>query len=372
MLRSFARILQFNPGFNAQGALTGNVVLPEAKYSDKTRRAAFFRDVTDRIAVLPGVTASGAVSTLPLQSGWTNSFTIQERRELAPQPHAHAAVVAGNYFQALQIPLKSGRTFSTSDTAENLSVVVIDENLKRAFWPDQDPIGKQISVPLPNEGGSADKPVWRTIIGIVGSVKHQSALVNETKGQFYIPHAQFPAPWMNLVVRTSLDPISIASAIRNQVLALDPEQPIHNLRTMQTVLDDSVAQPKFNTLLLTLFAGLALVLSAVGIYGVMSYSVTQRTHEIGVRMALGAQQNDVLRMIVKNAMRLAALGLVAGMIGSLFATRLLSGMLFEVRPTDPVTFLAITALLSLIALLAGFIPALRATRVDPVVALRYE
>jgi putative ABC transport system permease protein len=177
---------------------------------------------------------------------------------------------------------------------------------------------------------------------------------------------------MKIVVRTNQDPGAVAAAIRNQVMALDPEQPIFEVRSMQSLLDESVAQPRFNTLLLTLFASLALVLAAIGIYGVMSYSVTQRTHEIGVRMALGAQQNDVLRMIVINAMWLAVIGVVAGLVGSLIATRLLSGLLFEVNPTDPVTFLVITAILGLIALIAGFIPARRATRVDPIVALRYE
>jgi putative ABC transport system permease protein len=369
MIRSFARILQSNPGFNAQGAITANVMLPKTKYNDKVRIAAFYRELTDRIASLPGVTVAGASSSLPLETNWMNSFYIQGRMDIAPRPHAHAAVIASDYFKALQVPLVSGRFITSSDTATGTPIAIIDENARRAYWPNEDPIGKQIAL---TSEGTDQNPLWRTIVGVVGSVKHDSVVVNETKGQVFLPHAQFPDPWMKIVVRTNQDPGAVAAAIRNQVMALDPEQPIFQVRSMQSLLDESVAQPRFNTLLLTLFASLALVLAAIGIYGVMSYAVTQRTHEIGVRMALGAQQNDVLRMIVANAMWLAVIGLVAGLVGSLIATRLLSGLLFEVNPTDPLTFLVITAILGLIALLAGFIPARRATRVDPIVALRYE
>lgn len=374
MIKSFVRILQADPGFNPQHTLTADISLPDVKYKDQPAMKAAFRDIAARLETMPGVTAAGLISTPPLNTGWTNTFFLRGHSEIKPEPHGYIGLATPGYASAMQIPLKRGRFIQDSDSADSAPVAVIDENAARMYWKNEDPIGKEISVA--GEGaisGERDpKPVWRRIVGVVGSVKHRSAIEQETKGQIYIPYQQFAIPAATIVVRAQGDPTALASQIREQVMQVDRELPIYEVRTMTSMYDEFVAQPRFNMVLLAAFAGLALLLSAVGIYAVMSYSVTQLTHEIGVRMALGARQRDVLGMILKQAARMAAIGLGIGLVGALLATHVLQSLLFGVRAYDAVTFVSIGLLLAGVALLASFVPALRATRVDPMVALRYE
>ncbi len=369
MIKSFMRILQADPGFNAQNALTANIALPTTKYHDPEQMRTFFRDVEQRLTTIPGVSASGLVSTLPLNTGWTNTFFVRGHSEIKPDPHGYIALTTRGYASAMQIPLHRGRFLEDGDTADSAPVAVIDENAARMYWHNEDPIGKEIAL---TSEGTLEKPVWRRIVGIVGSVKHRSATDLDTKGQVYLPYQQLPMPNMSIVVRGSGDPAALAGAVREQVSHVDRELPVYAVRTMSSLFDDFVAQPRFNMFLLGIFAGLALLLAAVGIYAVMSYSVTQLTHEIGVRMALGARQIDVLGMVLKQAVKMAVIGLGIGIAGALLATRVLQSLLFGVRAYDVGTFLSIGLLLSAVALLASFMPARRATRVDPLVALRYE
>ncbi|HET9698948.1 MAG TPA: ABC transporter permease [Terriglobales bacterium] len=368
MIKSFVRILQSDPGFNAQNTLTATLSLPESKYKDEPKIGAFYREAAQRIATIPGVSASGLSSMLPMSGGWTNTFFVRGRA-IKPAPHAYVAVASGTYDKAVQIPLQRGRFVADSDTPETQPVAVVDENAAKMYWPNEDPIGKQIAL---TSEGTPEKPVWRQIVGIVGSVRHRSAVGEETKGQIYLPMQQNPLRTMRIVVRTSGDPTQMAAAVRNEIRQIDREQPIFQVRTMSSLYNDFVAQPRFNMVLLAVFAGLALLLATVGIYAVMSYSVTQLTHEIGVRMALGAKQRDVLNMVLGQAARMAGFGLAVGLAGALLATRVLQTLLFGVRAYDIGTFALIGFLLASVALLASFLPALRATRVDPMVALRYE
>ncbi len=374
LIKSFVHILKADPGFNTQHTLKADLSLPETKYKDPAKMKALFRDLSERLRNIPGASAAGLVSTPPLNTGWTNTFFLRNHSELKPEPHGYIALTTQGYAAAMQIPLKRGRFIQDSDTSESAPVAVIDENAAKMYWKNEDPIGKEISVA--GEGainGEADaKPVWRRIVGVVGSVKHRSALEEETKGQIYIPYQQFAIPMATIVVRAAGDPAALASQIREQVMQVDRELPVYEVQTMTERYDEFVAQPRFNMFLLAIFAGLALLLAAVGIYAVMSYSVTQLTHEIGVRMALGAKQSDVLGMILKQAGRMAAIGLGIGVVGALLAARVLQSLLFGVRSHDATTFLSIGGLLAAVALLASFLPALRATRVDPMVALRYE
>jgi predicted permease len=369
MIKSFTRIMQADPGFNAEHTLTASLTLPETKYRNDGQIKAVIRDIAQGVSSIPGVTASGLVSTPPLNTGWTNTFFIRGRNDIRPNPHGYIALATSGYAKAMQIPLKRGRFLEDGDTANSAPTAVIDENAARMYWRNEDPIGKEVAL---SSEGTPDKPVWRRIVGIMGSVKHRSAIEEETKGQIYIPYQQLPMPAATIVVRASGDPTVLTAAIRNQVSQVDRELPIYEVKKMTSLYDDFVAQPRFNMFLLGIFAGLALLLASVGIYAVMSYSVTQLTHEIGIRMALGARQSDVLGMVLKQAARMALMGLGIGVVGALFATRVLQSLLYGVRAYDIATFLTIGLLLSTVALIASFMPARRATRVDPLIALRYE
>ena len=368
MIKSFVRILNSDPGFNTKNALTATVALPTTKYKETAQIAAFYRDLNERISLIPGVSASGLTTMLPMMGGWTNTFFVQGKT-LDPSPHAYVAVASAGYQKAVQIPLQKGRFISGSDTADSEPVAVVDENAARMYWPNEDPIGRQIAL---TSEGTREKPVWRRIVGVVGAVRHISPVGVESKGQIYLPFEQQPLRTMQVVLRTPGDPTQLAGAVRNEIRQIDREQPALAVRTMSSLFDDFVAQPRFNMVLLGIFAALALLLAAVGIYAVMSYSVTQLTHEIGVRMALGARREDVLGMVLGQAAKLAGFGLAIGLIGALITTRVLQSLLFGVRTYDVSTFGAIGFLLAAVALLASFLPALRATKVDPLVALRYE
>jgi putative ABC transport system permease protein len=316
----------------------------------------------------PGVKEVAISSSLPLSTDWMSSFEI-EGKAFQVRPHAHVSTITPGYFSTMRISLVSGRDFAQTDKADSEKVVIVDANVARAYFGAEDPVGKHILISL-QPGGPKNVPY--TVVGVVGAVKHTSPLENETKGQLYFPYTQVSIPYSWVVLRTNGDPASLSEPLRKQVLAIDSTQPLDEVKPMEERLNEFVAQPRFNMMLLGTFAALALVLSAIGVYGVMAYSVTQRTHEIGIRMALGAKRSDVLQMILNQAVKLAGIGVVVGVVGALMATRALSSLLFGVKPADPATFIGITALLAAITVLAGLVPAFKATRVDPMIALHYE
>jgi putative ABC transport system permease protein len=374
LLRSFRHLLDVNPGFDPARTVTMRVSLPATRYGNGSQRSQFFARLFEQIDASPGVKASGAVSFLPLTGlGAATSMEIVGRPKppLGQEPVTDVRVMANNYLDAMGVPLVRGRLFNENDPADAKGRVVINETMARKFWPDEDPIGKRVLI--------AWDGVEDEIIGVVGDVKHVGLDV-ETRAMTYWPYARNPYGSMTLAVRTgprpgsgqAADTSQIAKAIVGLVRQMDPDLVVAGVTTMDEVVSNSVAQRRLTMLLLSIFAIAALILAAVGIYGVIAYSVSQRTQEIGIRMALGAQHNDVLKMVVRQAMSLAIGGIVLGGSGALMLTRLMSGLLFEVRPTDPVTFASVAGMLGLVAIAASYLPGRRATRVDPVIALRAE
>src|SRR6266566_1785837 len=364
MLKSFQRLTDVNPGFNPDRLLTMAVGLQFIHYQDPARQVAFFEQALQRIRALPGVLSAGACTSLPpTYIPQSTGFTIEGRpAESGTQPPSAIYMPATpGYLEALGVPLLRGRTIRNADTAQAPGVVVINQTLASRFFPDEDPVGHRITI----------SGVLRTIVGVVGDAKYQGLGV-EAGPQASVPHAQSPYPGMRIVVRTTPDPASLISAVRSQIQSVDNEEGPTRFAPMTTLLAESVAQPRFNTFLIGLFAGLAFILAAIGIYGVINYDVTQRTGEIGVRMALGAQSRDVIRLILRQGILLTFGGLVLGIAGAFALTRFLSGLLFEVKPSDPVIYGAVSVLLASVAVLACLIPARRATKVDPLIALRYE
>ena len=343
-----------------------------SKYSKPEQRRAFYDEVLRKVEELPGVESAGMISFLPLSfTGMNFNFSIEDRPAPSDMelPFALYRVVSSNYFRAMGIPLERGRFFDSRDVADAPPVILVNRRLAEHFWPNEDPAGKRLKI------GPADSPnAWAAVVGVVGDV-HQEALNREQKFELYVPYAQerrgFVAP-RDLVVRTAGDPRAVAGAVREAVWSVDKDQPVSNVKTMEQVVRTAVSRERFQTLLLALFATLALVLACVGLYGVISYAVVQRTHEIGVRMALGAQPADVLRLVINQGMALTLTGLVLGVAISFAVTRVMSEMLFGVTATDPVTFAGVPVVLGVIAFLACYIPARRATKVDPLAALRYE
>jgi putative ABC transport system permease protein len=369
MVKSFARLLHVNPGFEPQNLLTMQVALPSTKYSEPSQRAAFYQQALDKIKTLPGVQSAGAVSHLPLSGSIASGFFSIEGQQYPPGeqlPHTDLRAASPQYLQTMGIPVLKGRYFDERDTDAAPNVAIIDETLARRYWPNEDPLGKRISF-----NRRENVQVWREIVGVVGAVKHKG-LDADYRGQLYFPHPQNPWGNMYLVVRTTNEPSSMAAMVRSAIQSVDKDQPVYRVMTMETLLNESVAQRRFSMLLLTLFAVVAVVLAIVGLYGVMSYGVSQRTHEIGIRMALGAQARDVLRMVVGQGLLLALIGVGIGLVAALLLTRVMSSLLFGVSATDPFMFASIPLILAVVALLACYIPARRATKVDPMVALRYE
>jgi putative ABC transport system permease protein len=369
MIRSFLHLMQVNPGFQSDHLLTMQVALPNSKYREPAKIRAFYQQALEGIGALPGVQSVGAVSELPLSGGARSSTFVIENRQTAPGsplPHSDIRTGSPGYFQTMKIPLLKGRDFTAQDNADGRPVAVIDETLAQAYWPGEDPIGKRLDFE-----GEPDKPIWREVIGVAGRVKHKG-LDAEFKGQIFYSIAQGANTSMHLVARTTTDPLSMISAARSAIRAVDPDQPVYRVMTMEQVLTNSIAQPRLTMLLLGVFAALALVLAVVGIYGVMSYAVAQRTHEIGIRMALGAHAGDVVALVIRHGMKLALAGVAAGLIASFALTRLMARLLFNVSASDPVTFAVIALLLTAVAMVACYIPARRATKVDPMIALRYE
>jgi putative ABC transport system permease protein len=382
LIRSFQHLLEVNPGFEPRHLLSMKLSPPAQAYPVGTPLQTFYQRVLDRVKTIPGVQAAGAISELPMSDSYSSGSTFFEHTSVTdleryapmnnlPFTEIDYRTIVPGYFEAMQIPLVRGRLLSEADTSEAPRVTVVDRDFANRFWPNQDPIGKRIAVQaIPKSNPLL--PQWCTVVGVVGHVKHYGPDV-EGREQAYFPLTQLSfARTMYLAVRTNLEPASVTSAIRQQVLAVDKNMPIYEVSTMDQLLSDSVVQPRLNLTLLAAFATIALVLAAVGIYGVMAYTVTQRTHEIGIRMAMGAQSEDVLKQVLREGARLAAIGLAVGLLGSLAATRLIRTLLFGVETTDPLTFVAVAVILLGVSLAACYIPARRATRVDPLVALRYE
>jgi putative ABC transport system permease protein len=367
LVRSFVQLQQVDPGFNPKNLLTAFVMLPPSKYPEPQRQAGFFHEVMDRIPSLSGVECAGAADSAPLLTNDTGPVSIEGHpvRPDEVEIQAERPKITPDYFCAMGIRLLRGRTFTWADNEGSLPVAMINESAARQYWPDEDAMGKRVKL----EDGSA--PVWRQVVGVVGDVR-QDRLVEAGRPEVYAPLLQVPVPYMVLTVRTWAEPASLTAAVRHAVMAVDKDQPLFQIKTMEQVVEDSVAGRRFQMSLLTIFAAIALGLAAIGIYGLMSYTVSQRTHEIGIRMALGAKRGDVLHLVVRHGMMLAIVGVVLGTGGAFLLTRLLSGMLYGVGVNDPTTLLSVATLLTCVAALASYIPARRATRVDPMVALRYE
>jgi putative ABC transport system permease protein len=366
MMKSFVHLLDVNPGFDPSHTLTLGISLWGPK-ADDAPAAAFYQQVVERVRALPGVESAGAVSQLPL-GGNLDMYGLHVEGKMNPNPEKDPSgdrySISPGYLRAMRIPLISGREIEEQDRAGAPLVALVNESAARQFWPGEDPIGRRLKM------GDTKGP-WRTVVGVVGDVLHKSLDAPHTL-QIYLPHAQFTDSDMLLVVRTSLEPSSLAATVRGAIAGIDPQAPITNLATMEEVVSASVAQQRFGVLLFGLFAAIALLLAAVGMYGVISYGVAQRTHEIGIRMALGARRSDVMRLIVEEGMKPALVGAVVGLAAAIGLTRLLASLLYGVTPTDPVVFASVSALLVGVALLACYIPARRAVRVHPMIALRYE
>lgn len=371
LLESLAKLRGLNPGFRADHVLAVMIQAPDTKYRDFDRRSAFFEQILQRVRALPGVQAAGITSALPLTwAGGTNGFT-PEGMALDPRVayDANNRVVTPGYFETMQIPLVRGRLFDQRDGEHAPLVAIINETMAKKFWGNEDPIGKRFRLGDPQE-----KSPWMRIVGVVHDV-HQMALDEPPRQEMYFPYWQSKDNWMwlrGLVVRTSGDPMQLAGAVRNAVWSIDRDQPVSNLMTLEDLLDQQVIDRRMQTLLLGSLAALALILACVGIYGVLAYLVTQRTQEIGVRIALGAKSSDILQTVAGQGMLLAGIGIASGLVASLALSRALRSFLYGITATDPLTYCAATAAFSLVALIACYIPARRASKVDAMVALRYE
>jgi putative ABC transport system permease protein len=364
LVRSLIALQNVNPGFDAKNVLTMRVDLPRGKYDTAEKSSSFFQQLEQRLSGTPGIENVGFITELPL-TGQPNDtpFTVEGRPPVAPDQEFNADFrrVNDNYFQTMRIPLMRGRNFTEQEVRDNAKVIVVSEGLVNTVFPNEEALGKRLMTAL------SDKPF--EIVGIVGDIRHR-ALEFQPYAAMYMPTVQ--SGRMNVVLRTQGDPLSVVPAVRKEVAAIDRDQPVAAVRTMDEWVDRSTATPRYRTTLLGLFAALAMILAATGIYGVMSYSVVQRTHEIGIRMALGARRGDVLRLVVREGMLLVVLGLGIGLVAAFLLTKVMNSLLFGVTSKDPITFVVVAGTLMLVALIACYIPARRATKVDPLTALRYE
>ena len=369
LIKSFARLQQVDRGFNTDNILTMVVPLLDAKYSQDPQCIAFFVHALERVRALPGVRSAGMINFLPLYGGLGSGtdFKIEGRPEPPPGqgPSCDVRSVDAGYFPTMGIPLLRGRNFSDLEQKEARHVILINDALARKYFPNEDPIGKRLDVDM------FDERFWAPIVGVVGNVRYDS-LIDESPPAVYFPHPDLTYSFMTLVIRTDGEPSAIAPAVQRQIRLLDPNQPISDVRTMDQVMSEWVSRSRFNTLLLGLFAGLATLLSAVGIFGVMNYSVALRTRELGLRLAIGAQPRQVLLLVLRQGLLLTIFGVVLGLAAAFALTRLLSGLLFGVDAVDVSTFTTISFLLVIVSLLACYLPARRAMRIDPLQALRYE
>jgi len=369
LIRSFAQILKVDPGFRPEGVLTMRVSLPDASYSKPEQIRSFYSSLVERVQRLPGVQYAGAVTGLPLAGEGGSGTTTIDTQSVPLEnrtPEADRRAATPDYFRAMSIPLLRGRYFEPRDTEGTPGVAIVDESLANTYWPNQDPIGKRVHF-----GGLGSNAPWLTVVGVVRHVRNRT-LEARSRVELYVPENQVPFNGMTLAVRTAGNPMSLVPTIQREVAAIDPDLPVYRIRTMSEVMGESLQRRRLALMLLAGFAGLALLLAAIGIYGVTSYGVAQRKTEIGVRMALGANRSHVLGLIMRSGMTTIAIGLVVGIVLSLALTRLMSGLLFAVHASDPLALAGAAMVLVLAALVAIFIPARRATKVNPMSALRYE
>jgi putative ABC transport system permease protein len=363
LLRSFVRLLRADPGFDAQNVLTMNVSLPTVKYAKPEQQIAFFDEILRRVSALPGVRNAATSAALPL--AWIRITPVlpegQPDLPLPQRPFLDIEAISPQWFQTMRIPLRSGRDFTAADNAQAPKVAVVNEAFARRFWPDQNPLGKHIIVgrwPTPAE-----------VIGMASDIKN-NGLDQDTQAQLYLSFPQLPWGNMNLLVRTAVPPQSLAAAVRAQIATLDPEQPVTKIQTVEDLMDSSRAKPHFTMMLVGAFSFTALALAVIGIYGVLSYSVAQRRQEFGIRLALGAERADILRLVVRQGLSLATTGIALGLIVALLLTRMMSSLLYKINARDLVTFVLTPLVFLCIALLASYLPARRAMKVHPLEALK--
>jgi putative ABC transport system permease protein len=363
LMRSFARLLRVDPGFDAHNVLTMNVSLPTVKYAKPEQQVAFFDEVLRRVSALPGVRNAAISAALPLS--WKRITPMlpegQPEVPLGQRPFLDIEAVSPQWFDTMRVPLRGGRWFNAADNAQAPKVLVVNETFARRFWPNQNPLGKHIIV---GRGPNASEAV-----GVVGDIKNKG-LAEETQAQVYIPFPQLPWANMNLLVRTDVPPQSMASAVQKQISAVDADQPVTSIQTVDELMESSRSQPRFTMMLLGVFSLAALALAVIGIYGVQAYSVAQRRHEMAIRLALGAERGDILRLVVRQGLLLAFAGVGVGLFAALLMTRLMSSMLYDVSARDLTTFAVAPLIFLCVALFASYVPARRATKLNPVEALR--
>jgi len=370
LVRSFQRLLDVDPGFEAESRLTAQVDLPPARYPDDPAVSAFYRRLFERLETLPGVEKAGAVFPAPLTGqGFRLTFYVEGRPLPPPNQELGTDVRSASpgYFAAMGIPLDRGRVFTPADDLDAWRVIAVNRSAAEQFWPDEDPLGARLTFSDPQDEDAR----WYTVVGVVGDVRHRS-LEDDTDAEMYWPFLQVPLESAVVVLKTAADPAAVADPLRAELAAVDAELPLHGIRTLEQIVAEAVAQPRFNSLLLGLFAGLAMLLAAIGVYGLISYSVTQRLREIGVRLALGAERREVLGLVFRQGMVPVLVGIAVGVAGALAGARLLRSLVFDVSTTDPATFAVTSALLAAVGAAACLVPAWRATRVDPMVVLRDE
>jgi putative ABC transport system permease protein len=369
MLKSFSRLRGVKTGFSSAQMLSFQIVLPESRYEGEPQQAAFFSRALSRLQALPGVRSAAAVLSLPLSGDDINiPFAIEGRPKRDSQAGLRDGfqVASAGYFQVMNIPVLKGRGFISSDVEGAPRVAVISEEMAKRYWPDRDPLGSRITYDEPD----APDAKWFSVVGVVGNVKFDGP-GGGPRAEAYLPFAQSPWPMMGFILETQGDPLSLVSSARQEIQAIDPEQPINGVLTMNERLSQSIARPRFTSVLLGSFAAVALLLAAIGIYGVMSYSVEQRFQEIGIKMALGARQQTIMGEVVKGGMYLAMVGIVMGLLGAVSLTSFLKSLVFEISVNDVWTFSAAPLVLSLVALIANLVPAIRASRVSPLIAMRH-
>jgi putative ABC transport system permease protein len=369
MLKSFWRLQHVNPGFAADNLITLELQLPQNKYREGPQFVAFQQQLVQHATSIPGVSHAATVNNLPFSGNEAYlAFTIEGRPVPNPadRPRAYHRVISSDYFQTMGIPFRQGRPFNDHDNADAPGVAIINETAARRYWPGEDPIGRRIK-----RGRPESQNPWLTIVGIIGSISHTSLQV-EAQPEFYVPFLQNPDGVLTLVARAAADPQTITKSVRGEVLALDRDLPASNIKFMSELISNSVAQPRMYAVLLIIFATVALILASVGIYGLLSYSVSQRKQEFGIRLALGATPGNIRKLVLVQALRLVIVGLIIGLVVGFASTRVMASLLFGVSATDPLIFILISLLLFCVALLASYFPARSATRVDPLTALRYE